>query len=501
MNKNKILLIVIGVLLILTSILGISYAIYKVNLSGNNNIVKASCFNVSISEENNIALKKAYPLTNKEGKELTPYKLVVTNNCDSAISYQVNLEILNTSTLTNMDYIKVMFKDLEPELVSSYDKTNTTLTNASSAYKLENGYMDKNEKREFNIRIWLDEDVTTETEGVQNKSFKSKVTVTAVYKDNIPTKATEYITELANTDDSLVYDETSDNNLRYIGSDPNNYVSIDGELWRIIGVMNNIDDGIGTKETRIKLIRNESIGGYSWDTSDASINGGMGINEWSQSTAMKLLNPGYENESVGGSLYWNNESGNCYNGSSDATRNCDFSSNGMKNILKNLIGDVLWNTGSNGDYDYDKILYPQLYVTERENKGGKICTSGDYCNDIVQRTTKWLGKVGLFYASDYGYASLLGDNYDSCMNTSVISWNNSSICSTNNWLNTAISTFTITPCTFADRSNRVFRVYDGAPDTQNASNARAIRPSVYLSSSVRIISGDGTKDNAYVLGM
>ena len=501
-NKYKKILVVISVLLVMSVILGTSYALWNVYLkSDKTNIVKANCFDVSLSEENNITLQNVYPLTNKEGKNLTPYKVVVTNNCDSAISYQVNLEILNTSTLTNMDYVKVMFKDLEPELVSSYEITSTTITNASKAYKLENGYMDAKEKREFNIRLWIDEKVTQETEGVQNKSFKSKITVKASYEEDVPSKAIEYLTELAKTDNSLVYDETSDNNLRYIGKKPNNYVSVGGELWRIIGVMNNIDDGTGKSESRIKLIRNESIGGYSWDTSDSSVNSGYGVNEWSQADIMKLLNPGYESETVGGSLYWNNQLGNCYNGSNDITRNCDFTAIGMKKMLKVLIGEAVWNTGSNGGYDYDKILYSQLYVTERENKNGKICLSGDYCNDIVERTTSWTGKVGLFYASDFGYASFLDDNYNRCMNASIVSWIDDSECSSNNWLNTTISTFTMTPCTFIDRSTRVYRVYEGANDTQNTSNARAIRPVVYLSSSVRIISGIGSSSDPFILGM
>ena len=38
--------------------------------------------------------------------------------------------------------------------------------------------------------------------------------------------------------------------------------------WRIIGVMNNVDNGEGVKETRIKLIRTDKLGYYSWDSSD-----------------------------------------------------------------------------------------------------------------------------------------------------------------------------------------------------------------------------------------
>ena len=98
-------------------------------------------------------------------------------------------------------------------------------------------------------------------------------------------------------------------NTRYIGKDPNNYVSIDGDIWRIIGTMKDIDDGTGNKEDRVKLIRASSIGSYSWDTSESSVNNGYGVNEWSQADLMKLLNPGYESETVGGSLYWNNQSG------------------------------------------------------------------------------------------------------------------------------------------------------------------------------------------------
>ena len=41
----------------------------------------------------------------------------------------------------------------------------------------------------------------------------------------------------AEKSNELVYDETKDNNLRYIGVNPNNYVSFNDELWRIIGAV------------------------------------------------------------------------------------------------------------------------------------------------------------------------------------------------------------------------------------------------------------------------
>ena len=42
--------------------------------------------------------------------------------------------------------------------------------------------------------------------------------------------------------------------------------------------MKSIDDGTGTKSDRVKLIRNDSIGNFAWDTSSSSINTGYGVN-------------------------------------------------------------------------------------------------------------------------------------------------------------------------------------------------------------------------------
>ena len=68
-------------------------------------------------------------------------------------------------------------------------------------------------------------------------------------------------------------DNTVDENIRYYGSNPNNYVSFNNELWRIIGVFGD----------NVKLVRKDSLGELSWDSSESSVNNGWGVNEWSQS--------------------------------------------------------------------------------------------------------------------------------------------------------------------------------------------------------------------------
>src|SRR5574344_2728031 len=300
--------------------------------------------------------------------------------------------------------------------------------------------------------------------------------------------------------DELVYDGTTDNNLRYIGANPNNYVSFNGELWRIIGVMNNIDNGSGTKETRLKIIRNESIGKYSWDSSDSTVDAGYGVNEWSQADLMTELNSG---------PYWNRTSGACYSGNNNTTTTCDFSSTGLTTASQSMIGTALWNTGANDGttYIYNNIPTTASYTLERSSNNGKICTSGDYCNDRVSRITTWIGKVGLMYPSDYGYATSGGSTTirASCLTEYLYNWDSSTVsdCKTNDWLyDRSTIQWTIMPCVSSSNATIEFNVgVDGKIGIFRSVPPPGVRPTVYLSSSAKITSGTGTSSDPYILSL
>ena len=272
--------------------------------------------------------------------------------------------------------------------------------------------------------------------------------------------------------------------------------------------MNNIDDGTGKKETRLKLIRSESISVYAWDASELSVNGGYGVNEWSQADLMKLLNPGYEEESVGGSLYYNNNSGVCYYAGLNETAACDFTSRGLKSSLKKLINNTLWNTGTNGENDpniSEDVLVNNFYKYERSDNTGKICTAGNYCNDTVERTTTWQGKVGLMYASDYGYATSGGNtsNRTNCLNKSLLNWNDNSNndCKDNNWLYFSEDQLTLSVCSSSMAASCVFRLnLEGNVYGNFSGHGGFVHPSVYLKSNVSILSDEGTPENPYGLG-
>ena len=277
--------------------------------------------------------------------------------------------------------------------------------------------------------------------------------------------------------DEVVDDETSDNNLRYIGANPDNYVWFNDELWRIIGVMNNIDDGSDTKETRLKIIKNESIGQYSWDNKGAN-----GENDWSTSALQTLLNSG---------AYYNRTSGECPYGGNGATTPCDFSTTGLTEETKLMIDNAVWNLG--GSDTSDNVTTAMFYERER----------GDTVYN--ERPTEWIGQIGLMYPSDYGYATSGGvtTNRSTCLITGLYNWHLFEDCINNNWLYVNQAHWTLTP--LVTSSNHVFRRYASGHIYYALGSVSktdmAVVPVTYLSSNIKITSGSGTKELPYVLSL
>ena len=267
----------------------------------------------------------------------------------------------------------------------------------------------------------------------------------------------------------------------------------------------NLDNG-GRQESLIKIIRAESIGSYNWDSSAEGINKGYGVNEWSQADVMKLLNPNtvYSGTpTIGGSLYWNRGSGSCYNYSKEANITCNFTSSGISDEAKNKIAKVKWDTGTFATYNDSQWTAKATYEAERGSHNGKEqCASkgGTYCNDEVPRTTTWEGYIGLMYPSDYGYA--VGEEVrETCLGKSMRNYNSDS-CNTNDWLKPSITTWTMTPSPYSSDATDVFLVDSSGYVCNNyAYRANVVQPVVYLSSSVKIIDGNGEKGTPFIASL
>ena len=306
---------------------------------------------------------------------------------------------------------------------------------------------------------------------------KENAEVKEITKPTYGMKATEYITNLLEYDgEGLKKDNTSDQNIRYYGSNPNNYVRFNNELWRIIGVFGN----------NVKLVRKDSLGKLSWDSSESTINNGDGVNEWSQADLKNYLN----------TMYYGGTTVTCYNGQNNQTTTCPTGT--IDETSKSLIDNHTWNTGA---IEYNtRIDTLAFYSAERGTKE-KICSSGNNCNDTVTRKTEWTGYIGLPYVTDWAYASS-----ESICETNMQKQDSSNayICKNNNWMHYGSTwgdyTWYLSP--FANTS-RAFNVWvvlgDGVAGANFASSALAVFPAIYLKSNIIIESGKGTSSDPYIL--
>ena len=193
MKNRKILLIVLGILLSLSLLVGISYAYYMVTTSQTNkNRLASSCISISLTnEKNDITLNNAYPITNSEGKKLTPYQFTITNTCNIFISYNVNLEMLEGTDLST-DYIKTMVNSEAPYILSSLDSVSTTIDSSTESRTLAQGSLGSGDSVDYSLRLWMDENTPLNDE-TQNKSLISKIVVVAQPSTYKPS---DYVTTL-----------------------------------------------------------------------------------------------------------------------------------------------------------------------------------------------------------------------------------------------------------------------------------------------------------------
>ena len=319
---------------------------------------------------------------------------------------------------------------------------------------------------------------------------KENAEVKEITKPTYGMKAVEYITNLLEYDgEGLKIDNTSDQNIRYYGSNPNNYVSINNELWRIIGVFGN----------NVKLVRSEKLGDLSWDSSSANnVNYGSGINQWGESTHEDgSYYEGADLQVYLNTMYYGGTTVTCYNGQNNQTTTCP--TNKLDETSKGLIDYHTWNTGAiKWDDVYDSttesIDTVEFYKEERGSVNGKICSSGGNCNDTVERATTWIGYIALPYITDWAYASSENDCNTKIDRSSTYK------CKNNNWMQRGSGTWYLSPSANPGRANDVWLVFgDGSINFDYAANPLSAFPSIYLKSNILIESGTGTSSNPYIL--
>jgi hypothetical protein len=374
---------------------------------------------------------------------------------------------MDANNRLNSKYIAVKINDGIKKLLSDYTSVeptykDNTYTAVEARELIQYGTLNGGASVSYSIKIWMDESVTLQDDAM-NKVFDSKISVVASQETFNPILA-RYITDLSITDTTnLVYDDgTADRNTRFIGSDPDNYLCFDKNCtngkWRVIGIMNNMTTADGEIKSLVKIIRATSIGNNAWASSN--------VNDWTTASLNTYLN---------GDWYDSNLT--------------DYD---------NLMESVVWKLGGYSNYN---ISTSTFYAYERNT----VVYSG--------RPTEWTGKIALMYPSDYGYATSGGSTTDraTCLtyklgysSSDSTYWNKQSDCYGNDYLlDSSNSTWTLMPD--SSYSNGAFDVgssgYVNDYYYAGVSNSIAVRPVGYLKSNTQILSGSGTNNDPWIIGI
>ena len=246
--------------------------------------------------------------------------------------------------------------------------------------------------------------------------------------------------------------------IRYQGKNPDNYIWFNDELWRIIGnVPVCLTSGCASTKDRIKIIRNDLIiGGVAYGSNST----------WMGSNIQNLLNTGYLGKKSSCDSY-------CYSQGTSAKGTCDYSSDGIdiSDYYGQMVEDVYFNVGvpSSGSY---------------------VNADDQYTKEIASYAST-TSKIGLMYASDWGYAiegfsGVLGSS------GSPQSYSDKNWLFSNGYEWTMSAYGSLSPLSVATT---------GYLTSGLASSGYASRPVLYLKSGVYVTGGRGTKVDPYRIGI
>lgn len=266
--------------------------------------------------------------------------------------------------------------------------------------------------------------------------------------------------------------------------DVKNYIWYNDEMWRIIGVFDEIT-GTGTSKEMVKIIRDDALllnevpttytyNGIEMNMKPTSLPGGLKYApvHWNSSNYFNQTN---DNDWTKASLqYYLN----------DATPGANSYYNSISGKYQQMIENVVYHLGNTVRYNNAA----NSYIAERS---GNI-SSGNQ--------TTWTGKIGLMYYSDYGYGVLPDvwsiatiDMYDNSYGLS-------------NWMMDSVRAWEWTISPLADDVTSSYNVgaagpLPGVTNFFHPGTSFAVSPVLYLKSDVLTTEGDGSYDNPYKLDM
>ena len=480
-NEKKVLaLSFLGVITFIAVVVGATYAYFTAQGGGTGNINvnagTATTDNLSFQTGSAISLTANQEdfgsgAANKSGETFARATLTANNATNNATrNYYVYLDITsNDFEYTTVDeQAELLLKVTNPdgaevttlgslERKTSGGVTGFDITTSTGLITIADNYeitSTGTETQEWNVTITfvnLDSDQNANTGKSFNATLKiqeelipTKVADVCASGDNLASCIAEFNTLAGDGADDLYYHDADldngaqDNSYRYSGANPNNYVCFGSDAETCPEA--NLYRIIGVFDNQVKLIKATSIGNNAWDAD--------GVNTWDETTKPDIY----------------------------TTLNTTYYGT-LSDEWKNLIDQThTWQVGGISSTGTAKTAY--------DNEVGT--------NQTGYKETM---PVGLMYVSDYGFGADPGK-------WALSLGSSSSNYGTDNWLYLGsyewlVSRFTIT----ADSAFLVFSLYGGSVYSNGVFDTVAVRPVLYLSSSVEFSGGSGTSANPYTLNL
>ena len=457
--------IVLGVLISIMLLMVVGYAAFssQLNINGTSNI--SSNWDIRIT---NIT-------SDLHGGATNAVEPTYDNEKGLTASFSTNLVSPGdyaeyTITVENQGDIDATLTD-----ISITDTNNQAIVFETSGLS-EGDNLLQGESAELLVKVSYSDSVTSQPENTT-----SNLTVTLTYEQATGAAVPEEpsagsdLVEMAGvveTGDGLYKDSYEENVYTYRGANPNNYVTFNGEEWRIISI--NISDNT------IKILHN----GFSNRAFDTNNGRYQGSNE-------------YCNSITNGCNIWGSSS-TLYDVNLSPITELAREVNGTKYKLPSQEADL--NEYLNGTY-YNGLNETARGMIKEDAvyKAGvlKLQSNQTISTDMQQvSAAKWKGKIGLIDATEYVRASI----NSSCVSINTGTWTGGNNCMANNWLYISSPYWTMTPYSSGGSSKVLFIASSGNIDEDEADMyATFVRPVVTLKPDVKIISGDGSENNAYQL--
>ena len=410
-------------------------------------VILLSIFLYPRKDDNKSIIKKSYAFNIKNNGE-TSYTSVDTIPSDLT-NYHIDEE---KTICENGGKVSIVGNKLAYQTIGSdrctvymyYEKINDITVNVETPAYLLSGYTKSiTNCRRTNSAVW-----DNKLNGLVISNWSDFVNCDISFTQKTPSNS-ELLTTIVNGKGT-----STTHGIRYQGKNPDNYVWFNDELWRIIGnVPVCLTSGCASTENRVKLIRNDSIGAIKYGSNST----------WMGSNIQSLLDTCYLGKASSCDSY-------CYSDES-AAGTCDYSSDGIdaSDYYGNMIEDVYYNVGVSGSF---------------------VNADDQYTKEIASYASS-ASKIGLIYASDWGYAiegftEVLGSSGrpQSYMNK--------------NWLFSNGYEWTMS----AYHSSTPLIVHDsGYLNYDSPLYGLATRPVLYLKSNVYVTGGRGSKTDPYTLGI